>query len=149
MHYRQPFAYILFLVFLWLLFPSGLQSNAVTQCLSLSFFTIWPILFRLRFLISLPALVTFFGERWFGATFMHLYTAVSRKVQRKRKAYVTIPKGRMGLSEESVYVLNIHMIKRKMSNDFQRFGNELTAYVKKNNVSFNRIISEKRKKKER
>ena len=55
----------------------------------------------------------------------------------------------MGLSEESVYVLNIHMIKRKMSNDFKRFGNELTAYVKKNNFSFNRIISEKRKKKER
>ena len=33
-----------------------------------------------------------------------------------------------------------------MNNDFQRFGNELTAYVKKNNFSLNRIISEKRKK---
>ena len=54
----------------------------------------------------------------------------------------------MGLSEESVHVLNIHMIKKKkMNNDFQRFGNELTAYVKKNKFSFSRIISEKRKKK--
>ena len=32
-----------------------------------------------------------------------------------------------------------------MNNDFQRFGGELTAYVKKNNFRFNRIISEKRK----
>ena len=53
----------------------------------------------------------------------------------------------MGLSEESVHVLTIHMIKKKMNNDFQRFGNELTAYVKKNNFRFSRIISEKRKKK--
>ena len=54
----------------------------------------------------------------------------------------------MGLSVESVHELNIHMIKKKkMNNDFQRFGNELTAYVKQNNFSFNRIISEKRKKK--
>ena len=44
-------------------------------------------------------------------------------------------------------MLNIHVIKKKMmNNDFQRFGNELTAYVKKNNFSLNRIISEKRKK---
>ena len=43
-----------------------------------------------------------------------LYTAVSEKVvQRKRKVYATIPKGSMGLSEESVHVLNIHMIKKK------------------------------------
>ena len=45
-----------------------------------------------------------------------------------------------------LHVLNIHMIKKEMNNDFQRFGNELTAYVKKNNFSFSRIISEKRKK---
>ena len=55
----------------------------------------------------------------------------------------------MGLSEESLHVLNIHMIKKKMNNNFQRFGNELTAYVKKNNFSFSRIISEKRKKKKK
>ena len=42
-----------------------------------------------------------------------LHTAVSGKVvQRRRKAYATIPKGSMGLSEESVHVLNIHMIKK-------------------------------------
>ena len=40
-------------------------------------------------------------------------TAVSGKVvQRKRKAYATISKGSMGLSEESVHVLNIYMIKK-------------------------------------
>ena len=36
-----------------------------------------------------------------------------------------------------------------MNNDFQRFGNELTAYVKKNNFSFSRIIFEKRQKKKK
>ena len=42
------------------------------------------------------------------------YPAVSGKVvQRKRKAYATIPKGSMGLSEESVHVLNIHTIKKR------------------------------------
>ena len=79
-----------------------------------------------------------------------MHTSVSGKVvQRKRKAYATIPKGSMGVSEESVHVLNIHTIKKKVNNYFQRFGNVLTPYVKKNNFSFRRIISEKRKKKER
>ena len=36
-----------------------------------------------------------------------------------------------------------------MNNDFQHFGNELTAHVKKNNFSFSKIISEKRKKKKK
>ena len=36
--------------------------------------------------------------------------------------------------------------KKKINNDFQCFGNELTAYVKKNNFSFRRIIFEERKK---
>ena len=41
-------------------------------------------------------------------------TAVSGKVvQTKRKAYATISKGSMGLSEESVHELNSHMIKKK------------------------------------
>ena len=56
----------------------------------------------------------------------------------------------MGLSEESVHVLSIHMIKKKkLNSDLQRFGNKLTAYVKKNKFSFSRIISEKRKKKKK
>ena len=45
-------------------------------------------------------------------------TAVSGKVvQRKRKAYAIIPKGSMGLSKEWVYVLNMHMIKKKKKDE--------------------------------
>ena len=36
-----------------------------------------------------------------------------------------------------------------MNNDFQRFGNGLTAYVKKNNFSFSTMIFKKRTKKKR
>ena len=52
-----------------------------------------------------------------------LYTAVSGKfVLKERKAYATVSKGSMGCSEGSVQELDIHAMK-KMSNDFQRFGN--------------------------
>ena len=52
----------------------------------------------------------------------------------------------MGLSEESVHLLNIHTLydKKKMNNDFQCFGDESIAYI-----SFSRIISEKCKKKKK
>ena len=48
----------------------------------------------------------------FGACYFSTQTAVSGKVvQKKRKAYATIPKGSMGRSEESAHVLRIHTIK--------------------------------------
>ena len=49
-----------------------------------------------------------------------------------------------------MHVLNIHTIeKKKINSGFQRSGNELTDYVKRNIFSFSRVISEKRKKKYR
>ena len=69
-------------------------------------------------------------------------TAVLGKVvQRRRKAYATILKGSMGLSEESVHVLNPHMITKKMNNDFQCFGNECVATTSTMILLFHHHIS--------
>ena len=66
-----------------------------------------------------------------------------KHTRQSRKAVWVLP-------EDLVHVLNIHTIeKKKINSGFQRSGNELTDYVKRNIFSFSRVISEKRKKKYR